>query len=567
MSFADRVLDPILKRVKLPEELIRFTYLLLVREEELGFPSIYVPSFKKREDLTVDDVLIPYTTALHFILDRLPRGVRDLEESGLHANVAILADLKPHELAPLAALEHEYQPTDPKHIRDYYKDRTTDDWVKALSGGMWGKLLSFNLTFSIPAKARYEGTHVIATPGSGKTQLLQKLIYEDLQTNAAVIVMAPKGTLIPNLTSLKAVEPERLVLVRPEDRDHPLALNLFDLGKGNTDSIVGIVNYVLSSILDAGTTSKQTALLNYCTRLMLAVPGATVVTLRNLMQAKELPEEYAPYVEQLSETAQEFFERQFPNQKTYGETKEQILWRLDLLLENSIVQGMFSHPKTLINMGEIMASGKVLLIDTSIKHLGSFGSAFLGRFFIALVTLAAQQRDVSKPLRSVWFYVDEASTYLNEFIEEILDRAREAKVGLTLAHQHLAQLRKISPQLEASVLNTSVKIVGRVQDADAREMAREMFIDPMLLQRQEPFHFYLTAKGFRQDAMPIQIKYGFLEDQPMRSPSELAHVVAQNRARYAPARPPKPKKKTTPKPAALPAPVDDDDDIESMNRA
>lgn len=381
---------------------------------------------------------------------------------------------------------------------------------------------------------RFEHTHVLGAPGAGKTELLKKLISEDIETNAAIIVMAPKGNLIRSIAKLTKVDADRLILVEPDEK-YPVGLNVFDLE--DSGQAVSLLNYVFNSILDADTTNKQTALLNYCVRLLLKAPS-TILDLRDLLGADKLPVKYHPYVSQLSDSGQHFFKEQFGS-ITYKETKGQIKWRLDLLLENPLIEKMFSSPETMISLKDVMAGGKILLIDTSIKELGEYGSSFFGRFFIALIALAAQQRDTNRALRAVYVYIDEASTYLTDYIESLLDRARESKVGLTLAHQHLKQLSDVSPKLEASIHNTAIKYVGRVNDHDAKKMAAEMRLNPETLHAQPPLHFTRFVRGSNTT---VRVEPGYLEHLPQRTDREMHQLIARNRERVSSPRPAPPTK-------------------------
>lgn len=539
MSVPSRVVQALLKHHTIPDELIKLIYWLMVREEENGYPALnpFSPP-------TSDEAVKTYTLAFDSIFRRLPK----YGQGAFRGSIKDLAGLTPEHIYSLAMMRsygfHMYDKEGKDgHLRDIWKD-----------------FLRYQLAFTIPTASRFEHTHIVGATGSGKTQLLQRMIVDDLETRASVIVMAPKGTMIPTLSKLKCIDPERLVIIRPED---PIALNIFDLGSTDSDAqtnnAVGLINYIFSAILDAETTSKQTALLNYSIRLLLKAKGSTLITLRSLMREATVPDNLKPYLTELSNSAQEFFEHQFHNKKVYGETKEQILWRLDLLLENSLIERIFSQPETRLNMKREMESGKVILIDTSIKTLGDFGSSFVGRFFIALVALASQQRDTTKALRPVWFYVDEASTYLSPgMIESILERARESRVGLILAHQSLSQLTRVSTQLESSVhTNTSVKVVGGCSHSDALSLSKEMGVEPHSLQSQKPLHFTIKVKGHIPPT-GITVKAGYVEAMEQRNEEELEFVLRENRARYGAQNPGE--KRYEPSP-------DSDDDIEDFNRA
>lgn len=65
--------------------------------------------------------------------------------------------------------------------------------------------------------------------------------------------------------------------------------------------------------------------------------------------------------------------------------------------------------KTKLDIGKERDAGKIILIDNSKQKLGDEGAEFFGRFFIALVLAAAQQR-AGRPQSEklpCYFYIDE----------------------------------------------------------------------------------------------------------------------------------------------------------------
>lgn len=374
--------------------------------------------------------------------------------------------------------------------------------------------------------ARFEHTFICAATGGGKTSLIKDIVSEDIETNAAIIVMAPKGDLIRSLAKLSAIDTDRLIFIEP--KSYIPSFNIFDLG-GDANQTVSLLNFMFN------TTEKQGTLLRYCGRLLLLVPNATLRTLQELLREEKLPAKYNQYVAQLPEQGQTFFKEQFgkPGKDGYGETKTQLLWRCDPLLENPIIEKMFCQPETFLSIKDVMAAGKVLLIDTSTYDLGEEGSAFLGKFIIALVALATQKRETNRNLRPVYFYIDEVGHYLkgtSDHLQTLLDRAREARVGITLTTLNLRDLSEISPKVEASVLNTAIKWVGTCNDSDSRKLGAETGIGHELLRKQQPFNFHFSARGHFTHAV---VDPALLDSFPQRTERELNQLIARNRERYA----------------------------------
>ena len=87
------------------------------------------------------------------------------------------------------------------------------------------------------------------------------------------------------------------------------------------------------------------------------------------------------------------FETEFASRE-FEQTKKQVLRRLWGILENQTFERMFSHPQSKLDLFSEMNSGKVILINTAKDLLKETGTEIFGRFFIALIAQAAQERAI-----------------------------------------------------------------------------------------------------------------------------------------------------------------------------
>ena len=320
---------------------------------------------------------------------------------------------------------------------------------------------SQTIPLTIPSDVRFEHMHIVAGSGHGKSQTLQYLIAEDLEAVAAgersVVVIDSQGDLINNIKQLKAFAPgeplhERIVIIDPTDVAFPVSLNLFDVGQSRlegydalererlTNSILELYDFVLGSLLDAGMTQKQSVIFRYVTRLMLHIEDATIHTLVSLMEEGSHIE-FAADIDKLSGTARRFFKTEFAG-KEFVQTRKQVLRRLWGILENQTFERMFSHPRSKLDLFTELNAGKIILINTAKDLLKENGTQIFGRFFIALIAQAAQERATlpSGKRLPTHVYIDEAADYFDRNIGLILSQARKYNVGMTLAHQYLGQL-------------------------------------------------------------------------------------------------------------------------------
>ncbi|MBB4302824.1 uncharacterized protein (DUF2267 family) [Rhodobium orientis] len=421
-----------------------------------------------------------------------------------------------------------------------------------LGGTPIHNLLIGSVDFAIPTRSRFEHHHIVAGSGHGKTQTLQYLIAEDLKAVArgerSVIVLDSQGDLINTISRLKLFAPgeplhERIVVIDPTDVEWPVSLNLFDVGLERldrysqldrerlTNSILELYDFVLGSLLAAEMTQKQSVIFRYVTRLMLYIPDATIHTLRELMEPKS-EVTFAAHIAKLHGTARHFFETEFPS-KEFEQTRKQVLRRLWGILENRTFERMFSHPRSKLDLYAEMNAGKVILINTAKDLLKESGTEIFGRFFIALIAQAAQER-ATLPVRQrmpTIVYIDEAADYFDRNIGIILSQARKYNVGMVLAHQYLGQL---DPKLqEAFAANTAIKFAGGVSAKDARILAPMMGCEATLIEEQPKGSFVASIRSVTKSAVPLRFPFGRMEAMERMSKEEARELRDAMRSRYA----------------------------------
>ncbi len=442
-----------------------------------------------------------------------------------------------------ANLERTHR-TNPIYPRDYKGEDVVDAY---LLGTRLKGLFGLKTPSNIPEERRFEHMHIIAGSGHGKTQTLQYFIGKDLEDVArgdkSVVVIDSQGDLIRTILGAKHLPPDRIVLIDPEDIDWPVALNLFSVGQDRlgrytaldrerlTNSIIELYDYVLGSLLSAGMTSKQNVVFRYVTRLMFHIPDATIHTLRELMEPGGSAK-YRAHIDKLDATARRFFETEFDGRE-FTSTKQQVLRRLYGVLENQTFERMFAHPASKFDMFTEMNAGKLILINTAKSLLKEQGTEVFGRFFIALIAQAAQER-ATLPERDrlpCLVYIDEAQDYFDENIGIILSQARKYKVGMVLAHQYLGQLA--SGLQEAFEANTSIKLAGGVSARDARALAGQMGADPDLIARQPKGSFATYIRGLTERAVPMSFPFFTLEHLPKTMKEERDAIRSYSRERYA----------------------------------
>jgi hypothetical protein len=440
----------------------------------------------------------------------------------------------------------------PCEARERMPARLVEVYVQ---GTPWHQFFLTPLPFAIPFPARFEHTHIVGGSGHGKTQLLQLQIVRDLIESAkdgrSVVVMDSQGDLLKTISNLSLLAPgdagglaERVMIIDPTDVEFPVALNMFDFNREGVAALpmvererilngtIELYEYFFGALLGAELTARQGIIFKYLARLLLEIPGATVHTFRQLMEDGE---PFRPYMETLPPTARAFFETRFFD-RSFNETKKQVLTRLWGVLSNATFDRMFSHPQSKVDMFSALQEGKIVFINTAKDLLKDEGASILGRFFIALIAQAAMRRATipSHERRPCFVYIDEAADYLDERVGSLLNQARKYKVGMTLAHQNLEQL---STSLRASFFSsTSIKFAGGVSSKDATAFAGEMHTDAefVLAQRKRKgtTSFACYVRNVTPQALGISVPLGVVEQLSTMSSDDRALLRDRNRAQY-----------------------------------
>ena len=421
---------------------------------------------------------------------------------------------------------------------------------------------SLEVRFSIPTSPRFEGTWMIAPSGSGKTNALLNLIGNDLelvkQGKCSVVVIDSAGTaegrFMHYLSRHALFAPgqelhDKLVYLEP-DVEHPLALNLFDVGQDRISRLSPnekleaanaareMLKFVLSGLLGQELTKKQAGVFAYLVEAMLTIPEATVFTLGQLLEDAGY-EKHRHHILEMDEWARDFFEKRFrtptyqrgeathkPKRHQYAATKLEIFNRIDQMLKDVMFRKMYSHKQNRLNMFENLQAGKVILINTNFRRLGRDGMEVFGRFMLAQLYQAASQRlDVAEDKNlPVYVYIDECHQFLKDEpkIIELLDElARKNKIGFIFAHQRTDQ---VSPAVLNAFSSTAVRFASRNEKQDAAYVSSALRVEPQTLLSLPVGTFASLVRGATDTALGLVRFPKILDRIPLMSEDAFATV-------------------------------------------
>ena len=343
--------------------------------------------------------------------------------------------------------------------------------------------------------------------------------------------MDSKGDLIEPIRSLTEIQ-DRLIIIDP-DPQNPVAINPLDIAHTDIAQSVDLLEYLFASLLEFKMTAMQTTLFRSVLRaLVLAFPNPTLDTFRDLLTNGY--DKYKEHIAALPPDLQDFFHKDF-NEKNYLDRRREVLQRLRLLLDNETMRAMLTAAVTRFRIGEAMDSGKIVIINNSKARLGDQGAEFFGRFFIAQVLAAAQQRSARKRAEKppVYFYIDECQNVIarDEKMPTILDECRSQNIALIMAHQRTQQIT--AANVLDALSNCAIRFAN--SDEEARYLAPRLRTSPEFLQSLTRGKFGAFIRDVTPQALAVSVNRvdhstvtrPCRSPNAMPSPSACAHSTAR----------------------------------------
>lgn len=358
--------------------------------------------------------------------------------------------------------------------------------------------------------------------GVGKSQLIQNLVWKDVQAGLGCIVIDSQGEMIKKLA--RRIPEDKLVLFDPEYC--PPALNIFSqkiTNDGDLGTALEFFEYIFSA-LDSQMTAKQQTAYRFICRLLLEIPGANIHTMRELLEPNGT-DKYQHHINSLGETAQSFFDNEY-NSRQFADTRQQILRRLYTVLENKTMEQMLGADSMRVDFGYLLSRNKVILINTNKAYLKQMGASLFGRIFLSQLMQAAFKRGATQKRTHV--YIDEFQDYAEEssVMFNMFEQARKYGLGFLVAHQYLGQLpAKLRQSIAA---NTAIKMAAGLSAEDERAMSSQMHTDADTIHQAPKGSFLLSMRD--KGLIYYNVAFGALETEPVLN--ELKDINDKMRKAY-----------------------------------
>ncbi len=301
-----------------------------------------------------------------------------------------------------------------------------------------------NTKYGLLRNDRRRHVYVIGKTGTGKSTLLANMVINDLKHNEGICVIDPHGDLVETL--LDFIPKHRIndvIYFDPSDQDRTVQINLFE-GENviHRELIASGIISVFQKLYSYSWGPRLEYILRNCLLTLLKSKEAKLSDVLDLLTNKKFRDDI---VEKLDDPILKNFwvnEYNKMQERQRNESIASILNKVGQFVSSPIVRNVVNTNQSSFSIEELMAQGKILLVNLSQGRLGEDNATLLGAMMITKIQLAAMARvNVPEEKRpDFYLYVDEFQNFATDAFIKILSEARKYHLNLTLANQYIDQI-------------------------------------------------------------------------------------------------------------------------------
>jgi Type IV secretion-system coupling protein DNA-binding domain len=325
---------------------------------------------------------------------------------------------------------------------------------------------------------RLHHTYFLGPTGVGKSTALGNLIVQDVHAGFGVVVVDARGDLVTDVLSRI---PDKLhgdvIVIDPSATDRPVGFNIL-AHHGDEPSRERAVDHVLYVLHDLyrsswGPRTADVLRASLSTLVATRAPDGSRFTLCEVPELLTNRRLRTFVTDQLAPGPLLSFWHGYEglSEANRAEVIGPVMNKLRALTLKASLRLLLGQSEGL-HLAEVFRQRRIVLVPLSKGLLGSETAQLVGSLLIASLWQATLERVRLPPerRRPVWLYADEfqETVRLPLDLADMLAQARALGLGLTLAHQHLAQLPEV---VKTAVLSTArTQAVFQLDHDDARSL-------------------------------------------------------------------------------------------------
>lgn len=314
--------------------------------------------------------------------------------------------------------------------------------------------------FGIKQRDRAFHTLILGKTGSGKSNLLKTLIYQDIINNRGLCIFDLHNDLIPDIR--KYLPYRRLKDVVYLDIPNPNMPYLYNPLKRVSIEKRGLVASgileTFKKIFSASWGNRLEHILRYILLTLLDQKNSNFGDITKIIHNQQFRNDCIKNI--VNKDAKAFFLEEYPH---FSKSElSSVINKLGAFLSYPAIRRLLIENKQEISLRQIMDKKQILIINVNKGALGSDVSNIISSLLLTSIMNAGFSRvDMPEHKRKVFhLYLDEFQNYTNRSIISMLSEIRKYSITLTISTQYLSALDK---NIKDSLLgNVGTQIVFRL---------------------------------------------------------------------------------------------------------
>lgn len=349
-----------------------------------------------------------------------------------------------------------------------------------------------NLHASIAEQALQKHVLITGSTGSGKSELLKRLLFEiATNTNQSIVLIDPHGDLSSQLAYILGNDfKERLIYFDPflmeQEEKYPIINPLFVNFENaqNRDTLASHLTSALCELLPNEFSLNMKTFLLPCISILLQKENATFIDLQKLIKGDK---DLMQFVKANAGHHSLFFDN--INDSLYHSTKSALFTKLQSLLNSRAFYNITCNKNT-INLSKALQERKIILFNLDKGRMGEEQSQAFGKLIMAHIKNHVMQQSFETRNR-VYLAIDEAHNFVSDSMESIIIETRKYNLSLILSSQSTGQFGKMEDTLLA---NIGTAFVGSNSYSALQKISSVCSISIEELASLRDFHFWYEWK-------------------------------------------------------------------------
>ena len=388
--------------------------------------------------------------------------------------------------------------------------------------------------FGIKNEDRRRHIYIVGKTGTGKSELLINLAFQDIKRGYGIGFFDPYGEAAERLLDLV---PKRrvneVVYFNPADENFPIPFNIFERVKPvyrytASLNLLSVFRKIWTDVWSA----KIEYVLENCILALFDYPNSTILGIYRLLVDSSYRK---AVIEKISDPMVKiFWTQEFPrfSHSPEAEAVAVIKNKISKIIHNPLLRNILGQTKSKIDFKEIVNGQKVFIANLSRGRLGEDNSTILGLFLSTKIYLAILSRIDLPPSqrRDFYLYLDEFQNFASKAFIDLLSEAGKYRLSLTLANQYLNQLGQVR---EAVLGNVGTIISFRLGAEDAECLAREFSPEFSAEDFVNLARFHIYLKLMVDGVVTRPFSGVTLPPVPKPEKSHKEKIISVSRERYA----------------------------------